>query len=163
MTVEFFMACEPPTVNFQSGRVLLTRPIWSQKKGRMVNVPRLADSRELADAKRMLDSLMLPHRLKQPISGPVSLTIEFTWPWRTSDTKRARAAGRQPKVTRPDCGNTAKTLEDRLVAMGFLEDDAQVVRLIVCKWVGATPGIRVAIVPFVDSLLPWEGSYAAPV
>lgn len=151
--VAFFLDCVPPTVNHQSGRVLTVRPMFSKKKNRMVNVPRLADSRELAVAKLQLEKLLHPHRLAVPMVGPVAVTLEFTWPWLASHSRRVRAAGRIPKVTRPDCSNTAKTFEDRLVALQFIEDDGPVCELITRKWHGDRPGISVRITPFVDSPL----------
>jgi Holliday junction resolvase RusA-like endonuclease len=156
MSVEFFLPCEPPTVNHQSGRVLVVRPMWSPKKGRMVPVPQVADSKELKAAKQAIEKMLMPYRIPRPISGPVKLTVEFTWPWRQGDSKRVRAQGRLPKTTRPDATNTAKTFEDRLVATGFLEDDNQVTEIVVRKWFGDTPGIKVTITPFFDCSLPLD-------
>jgi Holliday junction resolvase RusA-like endonuclease len=150
MTVDFFMPCEPPTASHHAKKIIRLR---TRNGGDFV---KLGDKPELQAAKKLLETLMLRHRIAQPITGPVTLTLEFTWSWRASDSQKARAAGRLPKFTRPDCSNLAKTTEDRLVVMGFLEDDGQVVELIVRKWVGDRPGIRVVIAPFFESSLPLE-------
>ena len=108
---------------------------------------RLADKPELVAAKAMLDAVLLPYQPSAPLHGPVSLVVEFTWPWRVSDSQRVRRCGRVPHTSRPDCSNVLKTLEDRLVALRFLEDDAHVVEVTVRKWFGDTPGIAVCIAP----------------
>lgn len=114
---------------------------------------KLADKPALVEAKRTIDAALLPHRVPAPLRGPVRLELEFTFPWRLSESKRVRARGRIPRETRPDCSNLAKTTEDRLVALGFLEDDGQVVELIVRKWFGNAPGIRVSLIPAEDAPL----------
>lgn len=148
MIVDFFMPCEPPTASHHHKKIIRLR---TKGGGEFI---KLGDKPELQAAKKLLETLMMRHRIARPLTGPVMLTLEFTWSWRASDSQRVRAQGRLPKHTRPDCSNLAKTTEDRLVAMGFLEDDAQVVQLIVRKWVGNTPGIKVTIAPFFDCSLP---------
>lgn len=131
----FHLPCVPPTATHHSKRIV-----------RVGKFSRLADSDLLVTAKETIDTLLIQHRPTAPLAGAVSLTLEFTWPWRSSDTKRTRALGRVPRTTRPDCSNLAKTTEDRLVAMRFLEDDGQVVELIVRKYFGDDPGINVELV-----------------
>jgi Holliday junction resolvase RusA-like endonuclease len=130
----FFVPCVPPTANHQRKRIV-----------RIGQSARLADKPELVAAKAMLDSVLLPHQPHAPVEGPVRLVLEFTWPWRKSEAKRTRALGRIPHTTRPDCSNTLKTFEDRLVALRFIEDDSRVVDVTVRKFFGDTPGIRVVI------------------
>lgn len=132
--IQFFLPCVPPRVNHQRKRIVRVGP-WT----------RLADAPELVAAKQTLETLLLPHQPPSPFDGPVALSLEFTWPWLASDSKRTRALGRVPHTSRPDCSNVAKTLEDRLVVLRFLEDDSQVVDLRVRKWRGETPGIRVVL------------------
>lgn len=137
----FFLDCVPPTASHHSKRIV-----------RVGKFSRLADKPELVAAKEMIDTLLLAHRPPAPLTGPVELTLAFTWPWRASDSKRIRSRGRIPRDTRPDCSNLAKTTEDRLVALRFLGDDGQVVRLVVEKWFGDCPGIGVTIEPFTPPL-----------
>lgn len=114
---------------------------------------KLADKPALVEAKRTIDQALQPFRVPMPLQGPVRLALDFTFPWRVSESKRVRARGRIPRDTKPDCSNLAKTTEDRLVAMGFLEDDGQVVELIVRKYFGDTPGIQVTLEPHVEAPL----------
>lgn len=135
-SIRFRLNCVPPTTTHHSKRIV--------KIGKF---SRLADTGKLVEAKRQIDDLLRPRRLPAPIRGPVSLTLQFTWPWRQKDSHQVRTLQRVPRATRPDCSNLAKTTEDRLVANGFLEDDGQVAELIVRKFYGDRPGILVAIVP----------------
>lgn len=137
----FFLDCVPPTASHHSKRIV-----------RIGKFSRLADTPNLVAAKEMIDTLLLAHRPPAPLTGALTLTLEFTWPWRSADSQRVRGLGRIPRHTRPDCSNLAKTTEDRLVALRFLEDDGQVVRLVVEKWFGERPGIGVSIEPFTPPL-----------
>lgn len=145
----FFLDCVPPTASHHSKKIV-----------RVGKFTRMADSDRLVTAKQTIDTLLLAHQPAAPVAGPVELWLEFTWPWRSSDSKRVRGNGRIPRDTRPDCSNLAKTTEDRLVALRFLEDDGRVVRLHVSKWFGSRPGIAVTIEPFRQPLFagaPAEG------
>jgi Holliday junction resolvase RusA-like endonuclease len=139
MTVEFFLPCVPPTTSHHHKRIV--------KMGRFA---RLADRPELQAAKHTLDALLQPFRPPAPLTGPLSLSLRYEWPWRASETKAARAAGRQPRTTKPDLDNLAKTITDRLVCQRFIADDQLIVRLVLEKWWGDTPGIHVHIHPFVS-------------
>lgn len=140
--LEFFVACVPPTTSHHHKKIV-----------RVGNWTRLADKPELVAAKGMIDSLLYPHRPAVALHGPVTLALEFTWPWRNGETKKRQALGRVPHTSRPDCSNLLKTMEDRLVALRFIDDDRAVVQVTVSKWWGDQPGIAV-------SVAPWEG--AAP-
>ena len=146
VALEFRVVCVPPTTSHHAKRIV--------KRGKFSS---LADKPELVAAKGMLDGLLLPHQPPAPVVGPYRLTLEFTWPWRLSESKRARARGRVPHTSRPDCSNLTKTLEDRLVALRFLEDDNAVVDLHVTKFWGDEPGIVIQIAT-VDVA---EGAHAA--
>ncbi len=137
--IEFFLTCVPPTANHQNKRIVRIRQ-WHH----------LADEPELVTAKAMIDGLLTPHRPRVPLTGPVTLTLEFTWPWRAADSRKVRARRLVPRPVRPDCSNLAKTTEDRLVALCFLDDDAQVVELVVHKFLGDHPGIGVRIESCLD-------------
>lgn len=132
--IQFFVSCVPPTANHQRKRIV-----------RIGKFSRLADKPELVAAKAMLDSILLPHQPVTPIVGAVAMTLEFTWPWLKGHAKKVKAQGRIPHTSRPDCSNVTKTLEDRLVALRFLEDDSAVVDLTVRKFWGDAPGIAVTI------------------
>jgi Holliday junction resolvase RusA-like endonuclease len=137
--IEFFLVCVPPSSSHHAKRIV-----------RVGRFSRLADKPELLAAKEMIDSLLTPHRPRMPQLGPVTLTLEFTWPWRSSESLKTRARRLIPRTSRPDCSNLAKTTEDRLTALRFLEDDNQVVELVVRKFFGDHPGIGVLIEPCLD-------------
>lgn len=137
--IEFFLVCVPPQASHHAKRIV-----------RVGRFSRLADKPELLAAKDMIDSLLTPHRPRTPQCGPVTLTLEFTWPWRSSESLKTRARRLIPRTSRPDCSNLAKTTEDRLAALRFLEDDNQVVELVVRKFFGDHPGIGVLIEPCLD-------------
>ncbi len=136
--LRFRLNCVPPTTSHAHKRIV-----------RIGKFSRLADRPELVSAKAMLDELLLPHQPAAPIPGPYSMTLEFTWPWRAAEPKRVRAKGRVPHTSRPDCSNLTKTLEDRIVALRFIEDDNAVVDLHVSKWWGDQPGIVITLATFV--------------
>jgi Holliday junction resolvase RusA-like endonuclease len=130
--VAFFVPCIPPKTSHHSKRIV-----------RVGRFARMADSEALNDAKALLDTLLLPHRPTSPLTGPLVLRVDFTWPWNATDSKWVRAAGKVPHAKRPDASNLLKTIEDRLVRLRFLEDDGQVVWLTGRKWRGDAPGIDV--------------------
>lgn len=140
--VRFHLSCVPPTANHQRKRIVRIK----LKDGR--SFTKLADKPELLAAKSTLDELLVPHQRPEPVIGSVVLTLVFTWPWLKGHSKRFRAPGRQPHTSKPDLSNAIKTLEDRLVALRFLEDDRAVAELHVQKWWGDVPGIDVMIQPF---------------
>lgn len=139
----FFVPCVPPKANHQRKAIV-----------RIGGFARLADKPELVAAKGMLDSLLYPHRPAVALAGPVVLTVEWTWPWRAGEPKKTRALGRVPHTSKPDLSNALKTLEDRLVALRFVEDDRSIVRVEMQKWWGDEAGIRVTLAPWQDGIRP---------
>lgn len=93
-------------------------------------------------------ALLRPHVPAHPMDGAVELHLVMVYP-HLKRTRPAESSLRIPKVSRPDAGNAAKHLEDILVRMRFLGDDAAVARLIVEKWHGreADVGIYISIQP----------------
>lgn len=132
--VSFFEPCVPPTTTHHSKKITT--------RGKFA---RLVDSAALVEAKDTITAILLKHRPEKPISGPVRLELKFGWPYRSSEPKKNRGAD-IPKTTKPDCSNLAKTVEDLLVRLRFMEDDANVVELWVAKAWTDTPGIGVTII-----------------
>lgn len=132
----FRLSCVPPRTNHHAKRIV-----------RIGKFSRLADTPELVATKAMLDELLLRHQPAEPVRGPVALEVEFTWPWLASHSRRVRACGRVPHTSKPDLSNSIKGLEDRLVALRFIEDDRSVVQLALTKFWGDEPGIAVRIEP----------------
>lgn len=138
--INFFIACIPPRVSHHHKRIV-----------RIGGFSRLADRPELVAAKMTLESLLLPYQPARPLTGAVSLVLDFTWPWKASDTKRVRVGCRIPHDTKPDWDNAAKTITDRLVTLRFLEQDSRIVDGRVRKWRGDVPGIGVQLRAVGDS------------
>lgn len=140
-----WLSCIPPKTSHHAKRIV-----------RFGGFSRLADKPELVEAKATLDALLLEYQPTTPISGPVSMSLTFVWPWLASDAKRLRQAsgGRVWHPKRPDCSNLAKTLEDRLVRLQFIADDNAVVRLTVEKYRGDKPGIGIDITPAQAARIP---------
>lgn len=130
----FRVSCVPPKTTHHHKRIV-----------RIGRFSRLADKPELVASKAMLDSVLLPYQPAAPIQGAVVLELAFTWPWLSTHSRKVRARRLVPHTSRPDCSNVAKTLEDRLVALRFIEDDNAVVELRVTKFWGEDPGITVTI------------------
>lgn len=87
--LEFHLSCVPPRTSHHAKRIVRVGQ-WS----------RLADKPELVAAKAMLDGLLLPHQPAAPVTGPVVLELEFTWPWLASHSRRFRAQGRAPHTSK---------------------------------------------------------------
>jgi Holliday junction resolvase RusA-like endonuclease len=133
----FFCPCVPPSTTHQAKQIA--------RRGKFV---RLIDKPELQQARHDLEALLLAHRPAQPLAGAVRLELSFTWPWLKGHSAKVRAQGRVLKLTKPDCSNLAKTIEDRLAFLRFIENDAQVACLgPVWKYHGDQPGIAVRVVP----------------
>lgn len=137
--ISFFIKCDPPKTSHHAKKIVRTGK-WT----------RLADTPKLVEAKASLDALLEPHQPAEPMTGPVSLYVSFTWPYLASDTKKARTAGYIPHTSKPDLSNVLKTLEDRLVRLRFIEDDRKVVQVTMSKWRGPEPGISVLVLPYVS-------------
>lgn len=140
--VGFFVRCVPPTVTAQQKRAVRTE-----------HGVRFFKGKRQVDAENDLLSLLRPYAPGKPIAGPVRLEIAAVWPFRKSDlaskakAERCRRLGRIPHDQKPDCDNLAKALIDKLVTLGFIEDDKRVCDLRVSKYFGSEPGLGVRIAP----------------
>lgn len=121
----------------------------------MVNgKPMFFKNRKAQSAENDLTTLCLPYRPLAPIEGPVSLKIDFVWPWRKSEPKRRIALGRVPHTSKPDCSNVVKMIEDCMTKLRFWNDDGQVSSLQITKAWGDRVGIYVAIEPIESANAP---------
>lgn len=142
--IEFSVRCNPPTANHQNKKIVTIRG----KSGKTFS--KLADDAELVKARRSWTALFAPHQPRVPMPGPVALTLDFTWPWRKGDAESTRQKGRLRKTSAPDLTNVAKTVEDVLAMLRFIENDAEVAELRVRKFHGSKPGLLVRIEPLDD-------------
>lgn len=93
-----------------------------------------------------LITLMQPYKPDLPIVGPVRASFVFSFPWRTTDSKRQRAKLTAPKTTKPDLTQLVKQIEDCLERGGFLTNDAQIAEYAtVRKQFADAPGVYVRL------------------
>jgi len=123
----------PPTKTHQNKKIV-----------RIGKHARLADSKELKLVISDYLTLLKPYQPARPLTGPVSLKLDFVWPYRKSEPKKNRG-GLIPKTTKPDWDNLAKTLQDVMTRLRFWDDDAQVYASSVGKWWGEEPQITITV------------------
>ena len=128
--MKFFINCNPPTATAQEKKVALV-------KGRVV----FYEPSNLKAAKSQLTFHLLRHRPKEPLKGPLSLTVLWLFP------KGKNHKDGTWRITRPDTDNLEKMLKDCMTRCGFWKDDAQVVKENVeKKWSENPVGIEIEIV-----------------
>lgn len=128
--MKFFVNCNPPTATAQEKKVALV-------KGRVV----FYEPSNLKAAKSQLTFHLLRHRPKEPLKGPLSLTVLWLFP------KGKNHKDGTWRITRPDTDNLEKMLKDCMTRCGFWKDDAQVVKEYVeKKWSENPVGIEIEIV-----------------
>ena len=128
--MKFFINCNPPTATAQEKKVALV-------KGRVV----FYEPSNLKAAKSQLIFHLLRHRPKEPLKGPLSLTVLWLFP------KGKNHKDGTWRITRPDTDNLEKMLKDCMTRCGFWKDDAQVVKEYVeKKWSENPVGIEIEIV-----------------
>lgn len=131
----FTIPCVPPRVLHHSKRIV-----------RAGQFTRLADTPELQKTKAMLTALFRPYQPPMALTGAIRLAITLVYPFIGKHGKRIREAGANiPHDTKPDCSNSAKTIEDVLGALCFFENDSRVCDLRVRKFYGPQPGITITI------------------
>ncbi len=124
--MEFFLSIVPPTVTHQ------------QKKAAVIGgKPRFYEPPRLAAARQLLTLSLLPHRPKEPCTGPVRLSVRWCFP------KGRHKEGW--KTTRPDTDNLQKLLKDCMTGVGFWKDDALVCVEHVEKVWSGKPGIIIRV------------------
>ena len=128
----FTISCIPPKGTHQSAlRVFGGRPVRQRTS-------------KAEKERQTLQALLMPHRPKEPLQGPLRLRVSWIYPYRKAEPKKNRGH-LLPCDTRPDCDNLAKGLCDIMTGLGFWHDDAQVARLHFSKWWGPEPGISIEI------------------
>jgi Holliday junction resolvase RusA-like endonuclease len=136
MNLSFFIQCIPPSTTSQQ------KGAFAMKGGGV----RFFTKAKNKAAGNLYAALLMPHVPKQPLTGPLCLVVEFILPWRKSEKKSiTNNFSAYPCATRPDCSNRIKQIEDVMTSLGFWEDDGQISSLVVRKWYGDKPGIRINI------------------
>jgi len=137
----FTIRCVPPSAT-------------AQQKGYNPATRQYYHSTKLKMQEHTWSVLLRPFVPTAPMTGPVELVVRMVYP-HNNGTKTIDRVYLLWKETRPDADNAAKHLIDLLSRMRFIENDAQVARLIVEKFHGPEPsvGIRIAIQPLPSKLL----------
>jgi Holliday junction resolvase RusA-like endonuclease len=132
----FFLPIVPPTSTSQGKRMAIVagRPMFFKKK-----------KHQQAETDLLL--LCKQYAPAAPELGPVSLQIEFVFPYRKTEKKRNLRFPKIPHTSKPDCDNMAKLVGDVLTKLKFYKDDSQVSQLVVSKYWGHKVGIGISIVP----------------
>lgn len=94
--------------------------------------------------KRNAEALALlasKHRPAEPLKGPLSLRLIFTFPWRISDTRRITLW----KDTTPDWDNLSKQVCDVLQSTGFYRNDSQLACVCVEKQWADSYGVQITL------------------
>lgn len=132
MRYEFVIPGEP---------VAKGRPRISSRRGRV----RAYTPAKTRAAETSLAFLAKAHRPKEPIPGPVDLTVTFILPIPASWPRKKRAAATlAPHTSKPDLDNLVKLVKDSLTGIFWL-DDKQVCRVTASKIYGPTPRTVVVI------------------
>lgn len=132
--ISFFIDCIPPTVTAQQ------KGAFAMPGGGI----RFFKKAKVKQAEQMLWALLQPYRPAEPLDGPLTLVVHFTFPWRKSETKKRLAMfALMPIDVRPDVDNVAKALCDVMTTLGFWKDDSQLSSLCLHKAYGDRAGISV--------------------
>ena len=95
---------------------------------------------------KMLNAIVIEHKPKAPLQGPVKLAVQWIYPWRKSEPKKNRKDGNRYCDTKPDCDNLLKFLCDAMENCGYFEKgDSQIAEVTFSKFWGDESGIVVNI------------------
>lgn len=93
----------------------------------------------------IIDCLLKQNAPAQPFVGAIEVSIELVYPWRSGERKHIRAQKQIPKTTKPDLDNLSKQFLDFLQKHGYFMNDSQVSCLILRKFWGDDPGIKISL------------------
>lgn len=136
--MKFFIKCIPPKSTAQASSRILKRKDGSLFVGKMQSSKGRRTQQELL-------TLLSEFAPNEPYTGALYVAIDWTYPWRKSETKRNKLKGRIPCTTRPDVDNLQKMFLDACTRLGFWVDDANVAGITFSKWWGDNHGISVEI------------------
>lgn len=135
MTLEFFMAMDPPTITHQEHKVMV-------RNGK----PVFYNSPELKAARSKLTSCLGKYVPGRKMIGPIELVTKWCFP-------RGRHRDGEYRITKPDTDNLQKMLKDCMTDCGYWEDDALVCREITEKFWADIPGIYIRVTEFAVEMI----------
>ena len=128
MTIEFFMAMNPPTVTHQEKQIHI-----------VTGKPVFYEPAELKAARQKLIDHLACHKPEKPFCSGIRLMVKWCFP-----TGTTHQIG-EYRITKPDTDNLQKLLKDCMTTCKFWKDDALVASEIVEKFWSDIPGIYVRI------------------
>ena len=131
--MRIFLTCNPPKMT-------------AQQKGHSVRRGRVHvyTKPEIKAAEHMIRTLLIPHRLVEPLQGPLFVHLQFLWPYHRREKAKViaeRFAVRH--ASKPDFDNSAKLIIDCLGREKFFNDDGQIAGALVHKWRSPIIGIYI--------------------
>lgn len=132
-SLHVFLSCNPPKTTAQGKRLVIVggKPVFFKKKAQ-------------ADSENLFEALLVQHQPEKPF-GPCAVKIQLCFPFRKAEPKKNRHNGLLHTV-KPDLDNWVKGFIDRIVALNFLRDDAEICELAVSKEYSDSPGIHLQII-----------------
>ena len=129
---------DPPKSTNQGSLRILRKKNGTQFVGKMTNS-------NAKKAKAYLKSLFMPHRPLTPYGQPLSVEIQYDFPFNKSEKKAIIRKGIVPHCRRPDSDNLMKGLLDILSECGYWKDDSQISDIRFIKNWSASPKISLKI------------------
>ena len=136
--MEIFVSCTPPKSTAQASMRIMKRKDGTQFVGKFAN----------SKGKQVQNDLMTlfyHHRPEVAYEGAIKVSILWIYPWRKSESKKAKLAGLKPCTTRPDADNLCKLFFDTLTRLSYWSDDSIIADLRFRKYWGDTPGIGLSV------------------
>ena len=128
--MKMFLMLDPPTTTAQMKKI-----------GIVHGKPYVYTPENVKKAKDEIIKHLAPLRPKSPLLGPLELRVNWLF------DKGKRHKHLEWRVTKPDTDNLEKLLKDCMTELGFVEDDAQVVKEYVDKiWSSDPVGIAIEII-----------------
>lgn len=121
-------------------------------KGRIVSYDP-EDSRNYKAYVRLIAS---QHKPAEPLTGPLNIRIDVFRSIPKKFTKKQRQEaieGKLRPLSKPDCTNYAKGIEDALNGL-LWHDDSSIVTITISKWYGVEPKAIIHLTPLDE--LAWE-------
>ena len=110
---------------------------YNSKSGKYYQPPELIRARNYYTIK--LNTAARDNHVTEPFAGPVSLSVLYIY---KTQTKKHYGS---PKLTRPDCDNSVKLIQDCIMDAGIIADDSQVFDLHVVKTWGPENRVDIMI------------------
>ena len=124
----------------------------NRRTGRYYDSPEIAKARDMFMKAFVL--ARMAEKITEPYEGPVQLSVDFEY------KARRKKDINTPKLTRPDCDNHVKLLQDCMTKAKIIKDDNQIFSLLVTKTWRAEE--RIVIKVFFGGAANYNGHCIAP-